>query len=317
LGATTPGSSQAKLEVVAFEGSTNLPLWVAIDHGFFAKEGLTVTLASTKGAIPQMQDTMAGKYQIASTAMDNLAGFAEGQSGVESPPGFDIVALAGVHSGTNYVIARPEIKSFSDIRGKVVSVDALQSGYGFVLYRVLENHSLRLNVDYRVIAVGSGPGRLDSMKAGTSVAAVLSAPNHLEAQKLGFNNLGDTVDAILAYQATTYAARRSWASSHRQEVLAFLRAMVAASDLVFDNHEKSVATLRQHLKVLTAEQAETTYASLISGKGGFNRKLAMNMAGVKMVLDLRSRYAEPKMTLSDPKKYIDLSYYGEVIKSMK
>lgn len=317
LSVTKSGSSQTKLEVVAFEGSTNLPLWVAIDHGLFAKEGLTVTLASTKGAIPQMQDTMAGKYQIASTAMDNLAGFAEGQSGVEPPSGFDIVALAGVHSGTNYVIARPEIKSFADIKGKVVSVDALQSGYGFVLYRVLEDHGLRLKVDYRVIAVGSGPGRLESMKAGTSVAAVLSAPNHLAALKLGFNNLGDTVDSISAYQATTYAARRSWASSHRQEVLTFLRAMVAASDFVFDNREKSVATLRQHLKVLTAEQAETTYAGLISGKGGFNRKLAMNMAGVKMVLDLRSRYAEPKMTLSDPNKYIDLSYYDEVIKSMK
>ena len=105
---------------------------------------------------------------------------------------------------------------FADIKGKVVSVDALQSGYGFVLYRVLEDHGLRLKVDYRVIAVGSGPGRLESMKAGTSVAAVLSAPNHLAALKLGFNNLGDTVDSISAYQATTYAARRCWASSHRQ-----------------------------------------------------------------------------------------------------
>src|SRR6476646_8740819 len=115
----TAGWAQTKLDVVAFEGATNLPLWTAIDRGWFAKEGLAVTLASTKGAIPQMQDTMAGKYHIASTAMDNLAGFAEGQSGVEPPPGFDVVALAGVHSGSNYVIARPEITSFADIRGKV------------------------------------------------------------------------------------------------------------------------------------------------------------------------------------------------------
>ena len=315
--AAAAGWAQTKIDVVAFEGATNLPLWIAIDRGFFAKEGLTVTLASTKGAIPQMQDTMAGKYQIASTAMDNLAGFAEGQSGVEPPPGFDIVALAGVHSGTNYVIARPEIKSFSDIKGKVVSVDALQSGYGFVLYRVLEDHGLKLNVDYRVIAVGSGPGRLESMKAGTSVAAVLSAPNDLEAKSLGFNNLGDTVEAIRAYQATTYAARRSWARDHQQEALAFLRATIAASDFIFSNRNDSIAALRQHLKSLSADQADTLYATLVSGKGGFNRKLAMNMDGVKMVLDLRSRYAEPKMTLNDPNKYIDLGYYDQAIKSMK
>jgi ABC-type nitrate/sulfonate/bicarbonate transport system substrate-binding protein len=309
--------AQTHLDVVAFEGSTNLPLWIGMDRGFFAKENLSVTLSTTKGAIPQMQDTMAGKYQIASTAMDNLAGFAEGQSGVEPPPGFDVVALAGVHSGSNYVIARPEIKGFADIRSKTVSVDALQSGYGFVLYRVLEDNGLKLNADYRVIAVGSGPGRLDSMKAGTSVAAVLSAPNNLAAKKLGFNNLGDTVDAISAYQATTYAARRSWASSHPQETKAFLRAMIAAGDFVFAQRAASIDSLRAHIKSLSEEEAEAVYDSLVSGKGGFNRKLAMNMAGVKMVLDLRSRYAEPKMTLTDPNKYIDLHHYAEVMKDLK
>ena len=41
------------------------------------------------------------------------------------------------------------------------------------------------------------------------------------------------------------------------------------------------------------------------------------MDAVKMVLELRSRYAEPKMTLSDPNRYIDLSYYDEALKSMK
>jgi ABC-type nitrate/sulfonate/bicarbonate transport system substrate-binding protein len=316
-GAAATATAQTRLDVVAFEGSTNLPIWIAIDRGFFTKENLSVTLSATKGAIPQMQDTMAGKYQIASTAMDNLAGFAEGQSGVEPPPGFDVVALAGVHSGSNYVIARPEIKSFADIRGKVVSVDALQSGYGFVLYRILEDNGLKLNVDYQVIAVGSGPGRLDSMKAGTSVAAVLSAPNDLQAKKLGFNNLGDTTEAISAYQATTYAARRSWASSHPEETKAFLRAMIAASDFVFAQRAASIASLRAHIKSLSDEQAETVYDSLVSGKGGFNRKLAMNMAGVKMVLDLRSRYAEPKMTLTDPHKYIDLRFYDEVMKDLK
>ena len=170
-----------------------------------------------------------------------------------------MVALAGVHSGSNYVIARPEIKSFADICGKVVSVDALQSGYGFVLYRILEDNGLKLNADYRVIAVGSGAGRLDSMKAGTSVAAVLSAPNDLEAKKLGFNNLGDTVEAISAYQATTYAARRSWASSHPEETKAFLRAMIAARDFVFAQRAASIASLRAHIKSLSDEQAETDY----------------------------------------------------------
>ena len=307
---------ETKLDVVAFQGSSNLPLWVAAERGLFAREGLAVTVHATHGAIPQMLDTMAGKYHIASTAMDNIPGFTEGQVEVKPPPGFDVVAIAGVHSGSNYVVTRPEIKTFADIRGKTVSVDALQSGYGFVLYRVLEDNGLRLNVDYTAIAVGSGPGRLESMKAGTSVAGLLSAPNDIAARKLGFNVLADTVEALSAYQATTYAARRSWAREHKREMLGFLRATIAAIDYIFTEKAGAIEVLQKNLKSLDERQAERVYDGLTSGKGGFNRKAAMNMDGVRMVLALRSRYAEPKMTLDNPDKYIDLSYYDEAIRSM-
>src|SRR5262245_47204799 len=274
-----------RLDVVAFEGIANLPLWIGMDRGYLKNAGVEITLHATKGAIPQMQDVMAGKYQIAATAMDNLAGFAEGQVEVKPPEGFDVVALAGVHSGTNYVVARPEIKTFADIKGKTVSVDAIQSGYGFVLYRVLEDNGLRFNVDYKIIAVGSGPARLESMKAGTSVAAVLSAPNDIEAKKLGFNVLADTVAALGAYQATVFAARRSWARDNKPAILAFLRATIAAADSIFADRAGSIEVLQRRLRGVSAEQAASLYDELTSGKGGFNRKAAMNMAGVKTVLD--------------------------------
>jgi ABC-type nitrate/sulfonate/bicarbonate transport system substrate-binding protein len=304
------------LEVVAFQGASNLPLWVASARGLFAREGLAVTVHPTHGAIPQMLDMMAGKYHIAATAMDNIPGFTEGQVEVTVPPGFDVVAMAGVHSGSNFVVTRPEIRTFADIRGKTVSVDALQSGYGFVLYRVLEDNGLVLNVDYNAIAVGSGPGRLESMRAGTSVAGLLSAPNDLQARKLGFNVLADTVEALSAYQATTFAARRSWAHAHKREMTGFLRAVIGAMDFVFGDKAGAIDTLRQNLKSLDARQAETVYDAFTSGSGGFNRRCRMNRDGVRMVLELRSRYAEPKMTLTDVDKYIDLSYHEEAVRGM-
>jgi ABC-type nitrate/sulfonate/bicarbonate transport system substrate-binding protein len=307
----------ARLDVLAFQGTTNLPLWIAVDRGFLQHEGLAITLGATHGAIAQMQDLMAGKYQIAMTAMDNLPGFTEGQVDVKPPSGFDVVALAGVHSGSNVVAARPEIKSFADIKGKVVSVDALQSGYGFVLYRILEDHGLKLNIDYTAIAVGSGPGRLESMKAGTSVAGLLSAPNDIAAKRLGFTILADTTEALSAYQATTIAARRAWAQAHRCETVAFLRALIRATDYLFDNRAGAIEVLQAHSAGMSAHQAEAIYDSLTSGKGGFNRKAALNMQGVKLVLDIRSRYAEPKMNLTDPHKYIGLSYYDEAIKGVR
>jgi hypothetical protein len=38
------------------------------------------------------------------------------------------------------------------------------------------------------------------------------------------------------------------------------------------------------------------------------------MQGVNKVLELRSRYGEPKRTLSDPTKYFDAKYYDVATK---
>ena len=42
-----------------------------MDTGLFAAQGLEVTLTRTEGSIPQIKDMMAGKYQIATTAIDS------------------------------------------------------------------------------------------------------------------------------------------------------------------------------------------------------------------------------------------------------
>ena len=37
--------------------------------------------------------------------------------------------------------------------------------------------------------------------------------------------------------------------------------------------------------------------------------ISRSTEGVKTVLDLRSKYATPQKTLTDPSKYVDLTYY--------
>ena len=45
----TPALAQTKVTVVTFAGATNLPVWMAMDRGYFAKEGLEVTHEVTRG----------------------------------------------------------------------------------------------------------------------------------------------------------------------------------------------------------------------------------------------------------------------------
>jgi ABC-type nitrate/sulfonate/bicarbonate transport system substrate-binding protein len=317
LGASVGAGSvraQTHLDMIGFGGASNLPIWVAQDRGLFAKQGLDIKLDATQGSIAQMQNLMAGKYQVASTSIDNVIAYSEGQGDVKID-NFDMVCVAGVHSGLNSVVTRPEIKSYAQIRGKPVAVDAVGTGYAFVLYRVLQQHGLKFKQDYSIAAVGGGPQRLEALKDNKAVAAVMSAPNDTEAKNLGYNILADAAAALGGYQGSAYCLRDSWAKTHKFETVAWIRALIAAHDYVFANKAGSIEVLKSHIKNLSDADARVIYTSLTGGKGGLNRKAAISMKGMKTVLSLRSEYAEPHKMLTNPQKYVDLSYWKLARKS--
>ncbi len=308
LSSVMPASAQTKLNISTFSGATNLPVWIALEKGFFAKEGLDVTHEITKGSRPLMEGMMAGKFQLGSAALDNTIAYAEGQGDVKFDD-FDLVGIIGVHSGMNKIVARPEIKSFKDLKGKTAAVDSARSGYGLVMYKILEMNGLKRDVDYNVIAFGGGPNRIAALKDGKAAVAAVSPPEDTHAQKEGFNILADATELIGAYQGSAYIVRRGWAKDNEKTVIAFIRAMVAASDYVFENKAGAIEVLKKRIKNLSDADAENIYAALTGGKGGLNRGARMNIEGVKMLLDLRNEYGGSGVKLTDPYKYIDLSYY--------
>jgi ABC-type nitrate/sulfonate/bicarbonate transport system substrate-binding protein len=307
-----PASAQMKVSVVTFTGSTNLPIWVAIDKGFFAKEGLDVTHEITRGSAAQMQGLMEGKYQFGSSALDNTIAYAEGQGDVKID-NFDLVAILGVQSGMQKIVTRPEIKSYGDIKGKAIASDALNSGYGLALIKILAINGMTLNKDYTAVAVGSTPNRIAAMKENKAVAAMISPPEHLALQKEGYNVLGDMTDVIGAYQGSAFVVRRSWAKEHEPEVLAFIRAQVAATDYVFADKAGALAVMKKNIKGMSDAELESAYTEMVTSKGGLNKGAKINADGVKMLLTLRNELSGSDKKLTDPSKYVDMSYYDKAM----
>ena len=312
IGLAAPAWAQTEIKLIGFGGGTNVPSWVAIDKGFFEKEGLKVTQDVTPGSKEQMQDIMAGKYQFASTAFDNIVAYTEGQ-GTDKFPDYDVVAIMGVHSGMNTVVARPEIKKYADLKGKVAAVDSPTSGYATVLYQIIkEKAGLEQDKDYKTASVGGTSGRVKALKDGSAHVAMISSPNDMELKDEGFTILGDAAEEIGAFQGSAYAVRKSYAKDHPKEVEDFVRAIVAATDFVFSDKAGTVEVLKKRLKNLSDADASKLYDRLI-GPGGLNRRAALNTKGVETVLKLRTLYGGAAPT--KPEKYIDLSYYQKVVGS--
>ena len=71
------------LEVIAFGGGGNWPVWAAEEKGLFAKNGIAVKLSFTPNSVEQIRNLMSGKYDLGTTAYDNVVAYQEGQGETE------------------------------------------------------------------------------------------------------------------------------------------------------------------------------------------------------------------------------------------
>ena len=108
-----------------------------------------------------------------------------------------------------------------------------------------------------------------------------------------------------------------WAKANEATVVAFLRAQIAANDYAFADKAGALAIMRKHVKNVSDADLDATYNEMVTSKGGLNRRGAMNMAGVRVLLDLRNELSGSSRKLNDPNKYVDLSYYQKAIGGMK
>jgi ABC-type nitrate/sulfonate/bicarbonate transport system substrate-binding protein len=304
-----PAFAQAvPVRVIGFFSGTTLPLWVADAKGFFARENLAVTLTPTPGSVYQFQHLSAGDFEIGSTALDNIVAYDDGDGEAPLPNPADFVAIMGGDSGFLQLWARPEIASYADLRGKQLAVDAIRTGFTFVLRRMLAQHGVAPG-EYGLIPVGNTGQRLARMQQGTDCAgALLAPPADVAARAAGFKLLDLATDVIGAYQAGVLVARRSWLGGNGETAVRFIRAVRAALAWTYTpaNRDAAAALLAERTKI-ALPAASALLPTLLDPKIGFNRNGDFDSDGIRNVLALRSTYTEKPA--GDPLKYYDPSYY--------
>ena len=314
LALTLASSAQAgEIRLLSFGGATNLPIWMAQGKGFMEKEGVKLTFATTNGSVEQIRDFYAGKYDVISTAFDNIVAYAEGQSDIPLPGPFDMFAFMGGHGGMNTLMVRPEIKGYADIKGKTVAVDALKSGYGIVLYQILKDKGgLEYDRDYKAISVGNTDKRIEAMRGEKAVAAIIGSPQDMAVEREGYRMLADAAQELGAYQGTAFVTRRPYAAEKEADLIAFARAMSKAQDHVFANKADSIEVLKKYAKGLTDAEAEKLYKRLV-GPGGLNPHGAINPKAIETVLKIRETYGEPLKKMGPMSRYVDTAIYDKAV----
>ena len=307
--AQAPPAPPAQLRVIAFDGGWNLPVWAAQRQGFFEANGVAVQLSYTPNSVYLITSQLDGKFDISLALMDNYVAYQEGQGEAKIPDNPDLFAFLGGDGGFASIVAAPAVKSFADLNGKKVSVDAMTTGFAFLTREILARNGIA-EADVTYVRAGGTANRYRELLAGKQDATMLRTPFDLTAKERGLNVLA-YAESLGAYQGTAAAARRSWAASHEKEMIGFLRGYRAGVDWIYDraNREIVEAILVAHQRDMTPALAKQAYDLLLADRGGITRDVALDMNGIRTVLELRSKYGTPKKTLTDPTKYVDLSYY--------
>ena len=310
FGTHAASAESNKLTVIVFPGLQNLPLFAARMNGFFAKRGIDVDIRNTPNS-KELRDGLAeGRYQIAHAAVDNAVAMAEMAK-------IDIVVLMGGDNSFNNVYVRPEIKSYADLRGKTVAVDAVDTAYAFQLYDILKRNGVRPG-QYRVDSIGGTPLRLKAMLAGQAAAAIMNPPFSIVAEQQGLKKMANVASVIGAYQGSAAFALRSWAPANRALIERYIQAYVDGLRWTLDpaNKEKATALLRDNLK-LDPDIAAASYAMAADPKAGFAKDARIDMRGFRNVLKLRAElHGDWHGKPPPPSKYLDLSYYERALKTM-
>ena len=307
--AAQPGPPKP-VNLIVFPGGFNWPIWVAQEKGVFARHGIEPKITPTPGSAFQLTGLIEGKFDIAMTAIDNLIAYREGQ-GEAKILGPDLFAFMGGDNGFLRLVAVPEVKSFADLKGKTVSVDALTTGYAFVLLEMLERGGLQRERDYQVERAGGVMQRFNALMEKKHAATLLLSPFEVQAEARGYTRLADASSMLGAYQGLVGGARKSWADANRAAVVGYIRAFAAGVDWLYDskNKDEAVAILRKNLPAMNEQAGQAAYSVLLHPRDGFQRKAQIDLEGVRTVLRLRSKYGQPQKTLTEATHYYDDGFY--------
>ena len=301
------------IRLVVFPSGSNWPIWIAQEKGFFARHGVSVEVTDTPNSTFQMSGLIEGRFDLAVTAMDNVVAYVEGQGearGVPRSP--DLVAFMGGNDGFLRLISVPDIRSLADLRGRELSVDALTTGFAFVLRKLLERGGVRED-EVSFVRVGGTQQRFDALMERRQAATLVTAPLDAVATLRGFHVLANPINLLGAYQGSISAGRREWLRSNPARAIAYIRGTLDALDWLYDpgNKAEAVTMLRRNLPALTPELAEASYRVMVRDGTGFARRAELDLPGVRTVLGLRSQYAGTGRELTDAGKYFDLAWYQQ------
>ena len=295
------------IRVGVFNGAWNLPIWIAQSRGFFAASDLDVQVLPTKSSGALMQGLYGGDVEIALAGADNFLAYEEGMGEVEVRKDDELRIVMGGDSGFLKLVAQAPYESVAQLSGKSIGVDALTTGFAFVVREILRRNMVT-EISVNWLPIGGTETRYAALLHQECDATLLRLPYDLMAQAAGANILA-AGEELGPYQGTVAAVRRRWAEEHPERLVAFMRGHARALQWCSEptNRPAAIEELQKRLNVPSEILASGVLEKLLSSVG-LQLDMRVDRAGLATVIELRERHGAGHRPMRDPDRLVDETF---------
>jgi NitT/TauT family transport system substrate-binding protein len=269
------------------------PIYIGLDQGFFDERNIKLDVIFTRSSAQVMQQLAAGALDMGDTsALDPVRAVAGGAA-------VAILAIEATPAPFS-LLAKPEIKSIKELKGKTISVGQTTDVARIYFDRMLEANGLH-DSDVDALPTDSTAARLAALESKAVDASILSAPASFKAASDGFVILGLAADYVKDFPFGTLDVSRDWAGGHADMAKRFMEAYLR-SVAWFYNDDNRFAAIRIMAEASKSDVSDTTQSYDYYRKIGFFEKSGtVSTAALKSLVAVLQKTGELKADLPPEK----------------
>ena len=280
-----------------------LQFTIAQRKGFFSREGINLAMVPIEGGANNMMAALdRGTVEITRTATPYLI-----QAVLKGSEG---IAIAGETLTPIYsLIAKPEIKTFADLKGKVVGLSLAVDTISISTRKLMAKNGIKEG-NFKVKELVGTPARADCLRKGECDAVPLGQPEDFLLVKQGYQRLGVSTDAVPSFLFTVSAVRKSWGEKNQEALVRYVRGLASAFRFMRDSANRDeVVRMTAETTGSPEEIARQTLSLYFEpDRGVVPKQGELDIKGLGQVIQFMAEAGELKPPLPAPERFVDLQY---------
>lgn len=253
-----------------FNSSTfTLPL--AHIKGFFNEEGLQAELIRIRSAIalPSLTSAEIDYHTVVAPAV------------TAALRGIPVRVVACFTPGlTTAIIARPDIKTMQELKGKTIGLNSIGGGLESTVRLMLKHYGIDPDKEVKFLATGGADTRFAALKQGLTHATAGSTPVDYLGKKMGYLVLARAYD-LFSYPNTGLVASLKSIKDNPERLKRVIRAGIKANRYILANRDGTIEVMMKWMRI-DKETAAATYDGSVES---FNDDGSVTESGLRIAID--------------------------------